>query len=161
MRSGVAATDSETEYPLPSFDRAFGGPQGNLSEAARNSLLVDIQAVKDVQREALEIVESLLNGVDVGSERSVCRLEREYGLSRFLGHRHEAPVMLQQREAVFVGSDVRRSINRYVENMLAIRAGYSPNPLIVGLDGPVSPHGVLHDNIAKRFHMARGQLQFP
>ena len=53
-------------------------------------------------RERPEVLVTVLHGVDVTTERTVRRLQVEHRLARFLGHRHQAAIVLECGEALGV-----------------------------------------------------------
>ena len=83
----------------------------------------------------------------------------EHRLSRFLGHGHQAAVVLQDGQAFGVGPGRGSVPAGSAECFPVIDAGDPRHPFPVCLDGAARSHGVLHHHVTRRCDIGRGQEQ--
>ncbi len=82
-------------------------------------------------RQSLEVGVAVLHGVDMTTESAIGCLEQEHWLPRFLGHRHQAAIVLQRGQAF--GVVIRRGgrWGIFPEGLLEIDAGNAGHPSLV------------------------------
>ena len=95
----------------------------------------------------------------MGAESAVGGLEMEHRLSGLLGHRHEAPVVLQQAQTVRVVVDPPACVDRALDDLGRIGFRDPRHPAVVGAHRPIQPDGVLQDHVADRLDSPFRQLQ--
>ena len=100
-----------------------------------------------------EIPMAIPDGLDVGSDGSVGGLESEHRFIGLHGQRHEAAVVLQLSQQIGVLQNGRhRAGEGLVQDGTPIDGRDLVHPTLVGFDGTIHAHAVLHDDVSHGSH---------
>lgn len=107
-----------------------------------------------------EVVSSTLRRRKMRTDSTVGATQFEHGFPALVRHRHETPVVLDQRKAVWVVLDTVERLFVFIEHFAMECAWNSLHPTFIRLGRLVESHGVRHDNVAKRQHVAGRHWNF-
>ncbi len=126
----------------------------------RHDLIIHLQtdSLFNAFCKILIITVAFLNGSLKSTDRAVRRFEQEHRLSRFLGHRHQGSIILQQPQPVLIlPLQCRR--RRDIKHSLCVCLPGSIQPPLMLLYRSAAKRRVPRDNVPDRLHRSVRQLE--